>query len=244
MQKQKSTIKLRFCLLSLRSAIQAPAQRSQSITDSKETRIAVSSILNTSQQKDEDDYYNANKAPGPDSGDDDDDELSDLELTPTTPKLAFHRHWLKDPSLKVWLLERHGLAYCRFCCVTVAGGITHMHRHKKRTRHQELYNKNCTQSDVEEALRTTTAECDDSKSPSKQNSIKYAFKPRWLLRPELKDWIIEKNNRSFCLYCEIPVLGGLNDLYRHGKTTKHMYNAIVKKKAANPLLSLKSKIQK
>lgn len=159
------------------------------------------------------------------------DERSTSDSTKPTFNTRFRRSWLQDDRLKTWMLERNGGAYCRFCCVAVSGGITHMHRHETATRHKRLWRKGCSIVELYRAARPSDASCTDvdvsvptaKQSPSDSNWLTSTrpFKQQWLEDAELKAWMLERDGMAYCRFCCIAIVGGLTHMYRHGATTRH-----------------------
>lgn len=167
-----------------------------------------------------------------------------LQLASKRPhELAFSPLWLEMPRFQKWMLVKNGVAYCKFCRVTVTGNISHMHRHGQRARHLDLYALSYRRSgDLADALETVPSSDDDNDGGGggggggiRKSSGLYTFRPRWLLRPELKRWMVQRNGRPFCKFCDTVVLGTITHMYRHGKSVKHMYNVVVWRKENNAI---------
>lgn len=57
----------------------------------------------------------------------------------------------------------------------------------------------------------------------------------WLQMPVLKTWLLSKNGQAYCRFCCRFISGGINHMYRHGETKKHMklYNTAVQQQEEN-----------
>lgn len=64
---------------------------------------------------------------------------------------------------------------------------------------------------------------EDDNIPSKKIK-KYTqhFSPKWL---NMFDWLIKKNNRSYCKFCDIPITGSKTHLERHDSSKHHEIKA-------------------
>lgn len=59
---------------------------------------------------------------------------------------SFEQRWLVHPSLKKWMEEKNGQAFCKFCATPVIGTMFHMLCHGESTDHMKQANSILTES--------------------------------------------------------------------------------------------------